>query len=411
MDHREIGQQLDLFMFHPLSPGCPIWLPHGNTVYSILSDKIRRLNVNNGYVEVRTPVLWKPELYNISGHMEHYAENMFFTMGQGEQDTCGEGGYVLKPMNCPGHMLIFKSKTRSYADLPLRIHDQGILHRNEVSGAIGGLTRCRAFCQDDGHVFVAGTGKSIEEEVTSIMWMIEKIYKKLDMPIRLVLATRPEKFMGSLATWEIAEKALFTSIMRTGLGFSSEKGGAFYGPKIDFFVKDSQDREWQTATIQLDFQLPEKFDLKYKGGTVDGQQIECQPVVIHRAMYGSFERFIGILLEHYEGRLPLWLAPVQCIILPIADRHHGFAAKVAEGMKQPDCGCDEPIRYEIDKSNNTLSHKIALAQTRKIPFMVVLGDKEEKSNTVNVRPSVGKTFELSTTDFIENVRNDMKMEF
>lgn len=359
MNHREIGQNLDLFMFSPLSPGNPIWLDKGNTIYSILSNKIRTLNKNNNYLEVRTPILWKIELFQQSGHWEHYANNMFIL-----------DDYALKPMNCPGHMLIFKSKLYSYKDLPLRIYDQSILHRNEIHGALGGLTRCRSFCQDDGHVFISP--ELIKSEIENIISMIHRIYKVFNMNVRTVMSTRPDKFMGEISAWDNAENTLHKTLL--GNCEVDNGGGAFYGPKIDFIVKDSLNREWQTATIQLDFQLPKQFDLHYIG---EDNNRKC-PVVIHRAMYGSFERFIGIILEHYQGKLPVWLNPIQAIILPIADRHIAYCKEVLEGLKKHN------IRAEINLNNLTLSKKIALAQEQYINYMLVVGDKEQKPY-VNVR--------------------------
>lgn len=376
-DHREIGRQLDLFMFHPLSPGCPIWLDKGVTVYNILAEKIRRLNREFGYFEVRTPVLWRPDLYRTSGHMDHYAENMYFTQGHGDQDTEGDGGFVLKPMNCPGHMLIYKSRQFSYHELPFRVSDLGPLHRNETSGAIGGLTRCRSFCQDDGHVFLANTGNSIGEEVRLMISMVQRVYRVFDMPLRVVLGKRPEKFMGSLGDWHSAEHALFSAVV--GMEHSVDLGGgAFYGPKIDFFVKDSQGREWQTATIQLDYQLPERFDLQYNGGLHDGQVLMCRPVVIHRAMYGSFERFIGILLEHFQGKLPPWLAPVQAVFLPVSEKHEAYCRQKAAEFEAAG------VRTALD-AEGPLNGRIRRSEERRIPYMLVAGNREVEHRRLSLR--------------------------
>jgi threonyl-tRNA synthetase len=370
-DHREIGQQLDLFMFSPVSPGCPIWLPHGNTVYSLLSEKIRQYNLKNGYVEVRTPLLYKPELFKTSGHWDHYKENMFII---------GDEEYALKPMNCPAHMTIFAAKQWSYRDLPYRIHDQGVLHRNEVSGAIGGLTRCRSFCQDDAHCFIPSEPDAIAKEAFELVGMVGDVYRAFGMSLRAVLSTRPEKFMGVAKAWNQAEDALKSVLNMGSLSFEIDEGkGAFYGPKIDFMVKDSLDREWQTATIQLDFQLPQRFNLKY----ADSNDVDQMPIVIHRAFYGSFERFIAILLEHYQGELPFWLAPVQMVLLPIADRHHQAVEYYHEYLSRH-------FRVEIDRSNNTLPHKIALATEQKIPYMLVVGDKELANGGMNIRDRRGK---------------------
>lgn len=382
MDHREIGRQLDLFAFSDLSPGSPIWLPHGNTVYTILQEKIRRLNAEFGYVEVRTPILWKPELYRISGHLDHYADNMFTAKG-------GEDDFYLKPMNCPGHMEIFRSKHWSVNDLPYRMADHGNLHRNESSGAVGGLTRCKAFCQDDAHLFVAP--EQIGAEIASIVKMVQRVYAKLGMGLIAALSTRPAKFMGDAQTWDVAEQDLRNALDEVGQDFIENPGdGAFYGPKIDFTVMDSMGRSWQTATVQLDFQLPQRFELKY----TDHANVIKTPVVIHRAIYGSFERFIGILLEHWNGDLPVWVAPVQAVVMPITDKLNNHAEAFHDML-----GKRLGLRAELDKSNNRLPHKIALAQTRRVPYMCVVGNKEVANNTVALRDRSGTTTTYSNEDF------------
>ncbi len=400
MDHREIGRRLDLFMFHELSPGCPIWLPNGTLIYNLLADKIRKYNQQSGYNEVRTPVIWKSELYRISGHLEHYAKNMF-RINHWDETSKPEAvienkinqQYCLKPMNCPGHMLIFKSKQWSYQDLPYRLHDQGILHRDETSGAVGGLTRCRAFCQDDGHVFLRPD--QILQEVSDMIEMLETIYRQFNMiDFRIVLALRPDNFLGDPGQWDHAESQLKLAIQRPGAKFTVEGGGAFYGPKIDFFVKDSQGKEWQTATIQLDFQLPQRFELEY----TDKDGVKKTPVVIHRAYYGSFERFIAILLEHSQGRLPFWLCPVQAIFLPITEQHADYCNTWLATSKAMG------LRLEVDNSNNTLNRKIVNASERMIPYMLVVGDKEVRNNTVSVRHFYDKTKEgvKSVTDLLQS---------
>ena len=365
MDHRDLGQKLDLFMFHEFSPGNPIWLPNGTTLYNLLSNRMRQLNLANGYVEVRTPILWKADLYKISGHLEHYQKNMYEVFDDNYND------HYLKPMNCPSHMLIFKSKQWSYADLPYRIHDQGILHRNEVSGAIGGLTRCRSFSQDDAHIFC--TPEQVLQETIKLIQMIETLYKLFGMEVGAVLSTRPEKFMGEIEQWNKAEEALAKALGNLPITMVNE--GAFYGPKIDFFVKDSQRREWQTATIQLDFQLPQRFELKY----TDKDNQQQTPVVIHRALLGSFERFIGILLEHYQGKLPLWLSPVQGVFLPISDKHIAYCGELKPQFDNAE------LRVILDTSNRTLSRKILDAEEKAIPYMLVAGDKEVDGEKLSLR--------------------------
>lgn len=371
-DHREIGKLLNLFMFSEFSPGCAIWLPNGNLVYSLLSEKIREFNLENGYVEVRTPTIYKSELFKTSGHWQHYKQNMYQIQGEDE--------YALKPMNCPIHMEIFRSRQWSYRELPYRIHDQGSLHRNEVSGAIGGLTRCRAFCQDDAHCFV--TPETLEQEIISLIEMTKAVYKAFDMPIRAVLSTRPSDFMGDIADWDRAEAVLQDVLRNSNLNFEINQGdGAFYGPKIDFVVKDSQQREWQTATIQLDFQLPKNFGLEYTGPNNE----KFTPIVVHRAMYGSFERFIAILLEHYQG-LPFWLSPTQIVAMPIGQDQVEYAKAVKMAFE---LGMGR-FRTELDDSNRTLPQKIAMAQERKIPYMLVVGKREVENNVVSVRTLDGK---------------------
>jgi threonyl-tRNA synthetase len=365
-DHREIGRALDLFMFSDLSPGCPIWLPKGTNVYNLLLDRIRRLNEDNGYTEVRTPILWKSKLYETSGHLVHYAENMFFV---------GEGENCLKPMNCPGHMEIFRSKHWSYRDLPVRFAEYGPLHRNETSGAIGGLTRCRAFCQDDAHIFCSQ--ENLQEEIKTILKMIECVYGNwFGMKYRPVLSTRPDGFLGEVETWDKAEASLEDAIKSSGLLHEvAPKEGAFYGPKIDFIVTDSLGREWQTATIQLDFQLPQRFGCNY----TDKDNQEKTPIVIHRAIYGSFERFIGILLEHTQGHLPSWLAPTSVKILPISEKIIDYAKEVESKL------LDLKIRCELDDSNNPITQKIAVGHINKIPFLAILGAKEKQSRSVTLK--------------------------
>lgn len=381
-DHRDIGREMDLFMFSELSPGCPIWLPHGNTVYNILQDKIRALQKECGYVEVRTPILWKKELYQKSGHWDHYGDNMFGVHGNDEDVLL-----VPKPMNCPGHMEIFGSKSWSVRDLPYRMADQGMLHRDEVSGALGGLTRCRGFCQDDAHLFV--TPDQVGGEIASLIDMVQRVYTKLGMTVRAVLSTRPASFMGEGRTWDGAEDGLRSALLASRQDFTEDGGGAFYGPKIDFHLKDSHGREWQTATIQLDFQLPQRFSLGY----TDHDNSRKTPVVIHRAIYGSFERFIGILLEHYQGHLPVWLAPVQYAVIPVTDRTLPYAEEIHQKLGK------WKLRSEVDNSNNRTGQKIAVAQTRYVPKMLILGDREAADGTVTIRSADGKNETLPKRDF------------
>ena len=377
MDHREIGRQLDLFMFSPLSPGCPIWLPKGMAVYQALLERIRRLNEENGCLEVRTPLIWKSELYKTSGHLDHYAKNMFQVIVDENEENC-----CLKPMNCPGHMEIFRSKQWSYRDLPVRFAEYGPLHRNEVSGALGGLTRCRAFCQDDAHIFVSP--ETLQNEIKRILNMINEVYNVwFNMKCRPVLSTRPDNFMGEEQMWNNAEDALEQALVENNMIFKvAPKDGAFYGPKIDFIVTDSLGRDWQTATIQLDFQLPQRFGCKY----TDKNDKEQTPIVIHRAIYGSFERFIGIILEHTDGKLPGWLAPVNVIVLPISDKVADYADEVNAKLNRSQAD----MRCEVDHSNRTLSQKVAAAHEKKIPILIIVGEKEKNNGTVTVKSSGGQ---------------------
>ncbi len=393
-DHRKLGKELELFFFHPYSPGCPFWLPKGNTMFQILATKIREYNFRNGYVEVRTPQLFKKELWETSGHWDHFKEDMFNF--ESEEQT-----YSLKPMNCPSHMLIFKSQLRSYRDLPLRVHDQGILHRNELSGALSGLTRVRMFSQDDAHLFV--TEENLKQEINGILTMIKRIYSVLGMTFKVALATRPEKFLGEPELWDMAEKLLEEVITENGFEFKINHGdGAFYGPKIDYIVYDALGREFQTATTQLDFQLPRRFELTY----VDRNNEFKHPIVIHRAMYGSLERFIGILIEHYAGHFPLWLAPVQCVVINISDRHVDYCKSVAKALTE------KGIRVEVNDSNETMNYKIRAAQLQKIPYMLVIGDKESESESIGVRHQKdGDLGMVKLTQFVEKIVEEASMDF
>ena len=397
-DHRKLGKELELFFFHQYSPGSPFWLPKGNTLFQVLSQKIREFNKRNGYVEVRTPQLFKKELWETSGHWDHYHDDMFnFHSHHGETEEINS----LKPMNCPSHMLIFKSQLRSHRDLPLRIHDQGVLHRNEVSGALSGLTRVRMFSQDDAHLFV--TEDQLKSEINGIIKMIKRIYSVFDMKFKVVLSTRPEKFLGEIEVWNNAEKILEETIKENELDYSINEGdGAFYGPKIDYIVYDALEREFQTATTQLDFQLPKRFDLTY----VDKDNSYKSPIVIHRAMYGSFERFIGLLIEHYAGAFPLWLAPVQCVVINISDRHIEYCETVVEKLKEAG------IRVENNYNNDTMNYKIRHAQLQKIPYMLVIGDKEQEADSVGVRHlKDGDLGLLSVADFTKKIVAEAKMDF
>ena len=368
-DHRTLGRELGLFMFHPWAPGEPFWLPKGTTLVNLLANYMRSVLVPEGYVEVRTPLVFNKALWETSGHWEHYRQNMFLIQAPGDEEAAG-----LKAMNCPAHMLIYASQVRSYRDLPLRIHDQSVLHRMEASGVLSGLTRVREFIMDDAHVFI--TEAQIGEEVERILRIIERVYGDFGLKPEMTLSTRPAEYLGEQAAWDHAEAELARALDRAHQIFTVAPGeGAFYGPKIDFAVTDALGRKWQCATIQLDYQLPERFDLHYIGA----DNAEHRPVVVHRAIFGSFERFIALLIEQYAGALPLWLAPVQAVVLPIADRHAEYAARVRDWL------AGASLRVELDARQEKIGYKIREAQVQKIPYMLVVGDREAADGTVSVR--------------------------
>lgn len=391
-DHRRLGRELDLFMFHPYAPGAAFWLPNGTVLYQTLSDFMRRLLVHGGgYVEVRSPLLFNTALWQTSGHWEKYRENMFVV--DVEETQMG-----LKPMNCPGHMLIYGSELHSYRDLPIRMHDQSVLHRNEESGNLSGLTRVRQFCQDDAHLFVRPD--QIEGEITDLLGMVKQVYGLFGLEYKMELSTRnPASFLGELETWEQAEENLRAALQSNRIDYELKpEDAAFYGPKIDIHVTDALGREWQCATIQLDYQLPERFDLEYVGE--DSQR--HRPVVIHRAIYGSIERFIAMLTEHYAGAFPFWLSPVQAVVLPIADRHAEFAQGVVQQLRAAG------FRADLDPRRENLNHKIRDAQLQKIPYMLVVGDREAESGSVAVRTRAGENVgAVPVDDFLGRLRDEL----
>jgi threonyl-tRNA synthetase len=332
---------------------------------------MRNMLATEGYLEMRTPLVFNKALWETSGHWEHYRENMFLF----ETD---EQAYGLKPMNCPGHMLVFGSEVRSYRDLPYRIHDQSVLHRYEASGVLSGLTRVREFIMDDAHIFLAED--QIGEEVERLLRIVQRVYGDFGLAPEMKLATRPEQYLGEKATWDHAEVALKQALAAAGQPYTINEGdGAFYGPKIDFAVTDALGRKWQCATIQLDYQLPQRFKLKYIGA----DNTEHTPVVMHRAIFGSLERFIALLLEHYAGALPLWFAPVQAIVLPIADRHLAYAATVRDRLAAAG------LFVELDERQEKIGYKIREAQLQKVPYMLVVGDREAEQGAVSVRTRAG----------------------
>jgi threonyl-tRNA synthetase len=379
-DHRKLGRELGLFMFHPWAPGAAFWLPKGTTLYNTLANYIRQVLFPAGYVEVKAPLVFNKALWETSGHWAHYRQNMFLIQAEDEE-------MAMKAMNCPGHMLIFGSELRSYRDLPLRFHEQTPLHRNEASGVLSGLTRVRQFSQDDAHCFV--TPEQIGDEVELLIRLVQRVYGDFGLAFSAKLSTMPDEHMGDEATWEHAETQLNNALQRAGMEYSiNEKDGAFYGPKIDFDVTDAIGRKWQCATIQLDYQLPERFDLKYIGA----DNAEHRPVVIHRAIFGSFERFIAILIEHYAGAFPVWLAPVQAMLIPIADRHAEYCNQVKERLSAAG------LRVEIDTSVERMNAKIRNAQMQKIPYMLVVGDREQEQGAVAVRLRSGEDLKSKSVD-------------
>jgi len=367
-DHRKIGAQLDLFMFHETSPGIPYWLPKGLTVLNELIAFWREEHTKNGYQEIKSPLLNRKDLYETSGHWEHYKDDMFIAdMGKGEE-------YGLKPMNCPNAMIVFGRTKHSYRELPLRLSDTDALHRYERSGTLNGLLRVRGFHQDDAHIFLAEN--QIAEEYRKIFWIAYRFYGIFDIDFSYRLGTRPEQFLGDKKTWDRAEQYLREMLETSSRPYTVLEGdGAFYGPKIDILMKDALGREWQMGTIQLDFQLPRRFKLSY----VDSKGKDQTPVVIHRVIYGSLERFIGILLEHTSGSLPLWLSPVQAAVIPVGSRHISKATEIFQELQATG------LRVEISDAHETVGKKIREATKSKIPYIIVIGDQELKGNKLAVR--------------------------
>ena len=391
-DHRKLGPKLDLFILEPsVTPGMPFFLPKGTIVMNELMRFSRELHLERGYVEVITPLIMNEALWRRSGHWDHFKDNMYFTQ---KEDV----NFAVKPMNCPGHIIIFKRKPVSYRDLPMRIFEFGKVHRYERSGVLHGLLRVRAFTQDDAHIFC--TEEQIEEEVKGIIDLIDTIYEQFGFTYRAELCTMPEDHMGDEETWNKATEALKNALDKIGLDYRISEGeGAFYGPKIDFHVKDSIGREWQCATVQLDFLMPERFDVNYIGP--DGK--EKRVVMIHRAIYGSLERFFGILIEHYAGAFPTWLSPVQVVVIPISDKHKEFAEKVHKDMER------KGIRSQLDDRRETISYRIREAQMNKVPYMLIVGDREIRENKVSVRLRSGKDLGMvDIPSFVETILSEIK---
>ncbi|HKG21484.1 MAG TPA: threonine--tRNA ligase [Blastocatellia bacterium] len=395
-DHRKLGRELDLFMTHEWAPGATFWLPKGTIIYQTLQGKMRRLLSNNGYVEVKAPLMASAELFKTSGHWTHYKDDMFVF-----EDSEGKP-YALKPMNCPGHMLIFGAKRRSYRELPMRLAEESVLHRNERTGALAGLTRVRQFQQDDAHIFT--TEDQIGEEVTKLIGLVGRVYQALGLSYRFVLSTRnEEKFMGDVAVWEKAEASLRAALEANNIEYTVAPGdAAFYGPKIDQLVVDSLNREHQLGTIQADFQLPRNFNLSY----VNEHNAESVPVVIHRAIYGSFERFVAILIEHFAGAFPLWLSPVQARVLSISEKTVDYAREVYDRLTEAG------VRAELDVRDDKIGAKIRDAQLEKVPYMLITGAKEVEARAVAVRSrEKGDEGALPLDEFVGRIRTEAAFEY
>jgi threonyl-tRNA synthetase len=390
-DHRRLGPQLGLFTFSDVAPGSAFWLPAGTEVFNSLVALSREMGRTRGYTEVKTPQLYDSSLWKISGHWDKYRDNMFVTEYE-------DRAMALKPMNCPGHCQLYSLQRHSYRDLPVRYSEPGLLHRREPSGTLHGLLRVRHFAQDDGHIFC--TEDQIQQEVVGCLEFAFATYAVFGIDVRVELSTRPEERIGSDALWDVSEAALTSALESQGLEYDLNEGdGAFYGPKIDLHMTDSLNRSWQLGTVQLDYNFPERFDLSYTGA----DNAEHRPVMIHRALMGSYERFIGILLEHLEGELPLWLAPVQSIVLPIADRHIPYARQVVEQLQAAG------VRGEVDDRTESIARKIRDAELRKIQYMAVVGDREQEAGQISLREHrKGDEGSLGVQAFIERLAGEVK---
>ena len=370
-DHRKLGRELGLFMLADEGPGFPFFLPNGMVLKNTLLEYWREVHKRYGYVEISTPIILNQELWHRSGHWDHYKDNMYTTVIDGED-------YAVKPMNCPGGMLVYKNEPHSYRDLPMRVAELGIVHRHELSGALHGLFRVRCFTQDDAHIFM--TPEQMKDEIKGVVSIFDEIYSTFALSYKIELSTMPEDHMGDEATWRMAEATLKAAIEELGKPYEINEGdGAFYGPKLDFHLSDSIGRTWQCGTIQLDFQMPERFELEYVGE--DGQK--HRPVMIHRALLGSIERFIGVITEHFAGAFPVWLSPVQVKVMTITDRSRDWAMEAAKRLEAMG------VRVETDLRNEKIGYKIREAQSKKIPYMLVIGDKEAEAGTVAVRTRAG----------------------
>ncbi len=390
-DHRKLGKDLGLFKFHPWAPGAAFWLGKGTALYNHLANYMREVLFPAGYTEVKTPLIFNKALWETSGHWQHYRQNMFLVNTE-------DAEMGVKAMNCPGHMVLFGSEMRSYRDLPIRFHEQTPLHRNEASGVLSGLTRVRQFSQDDAHCFVMES--QIGDEVERLLKLVTRVYGDFGLTFEVKLSTRPDEYLGEKATWDHAEAELKRALDKAGVAYSINEGdGAFYGPKIDFDVTDAIGRKWQCATVQLDYQLPIRFDLSYVGA----DNAPHRPVVIHRAIYGSFERFLAMLIEHYAGAFPLWLAPQQVAILPIADRHLDYCRSVEARL------VDAGLRVAVDERQEKIGYKIREAQLQKVPYMLVAGDREAADGLVSVRSrAAGDLGSRPVDDFVKDALGEIR---
>lgn len=390
-DNRKLGKELGLFMISPEGPGFPFYLPNGMIVRNELIDYWRQLHTAAGYQEVMTPIMLSQHLWETSGHWDHYKNNMYTT-------TIDDTLFAVKPMNCPGGILVYKNSPHSYRDLPLRIGELGLVHRHEKSGELGGLMRVRCFTQDDAHIFM--TPSQIKGEIKNVVALIDNVYKLFGFTYHVELSTRPEDSMGSDEDWDNATNALKGALDELGIDYLINEGdGAFYGPKIDFHLNDAIGRTWQCGTIQLDFQLPQRFDLEYVGE--DGQK--HRPIMIHRVVYGSIDRFMGILIEHFAGAFPVWLAPEQVRVLPITDRNADYAAKVVETLKA------NGIRASLDDRNEKIGYKIREAHNMKVPYSLILGDDEQANGTISLRGRRNENASgIKLQDFVERVLTEIK---
>ena len=390
-DHRKLGKELKLFMMSPEGPGFPFYLPKGMIVRNLLIDYWRELHTEAGYKEIMTPIMLNRHLWETSGHWDHYKQNMFTS-------TIDEDTYAIKPMNCPGGVLVYKSEPHSYKELPLRLGELGIVHRYEKSGELGGLLRVRSFTQDDAHIFM--TPSQIKDEIKNVVSLIDKVYKVFNFTYHVELSTRPENSMGSDEDWELATNALKGALDELHLGYIINEGdGAFYGPKIDFHLKDTIGRTWQCGTIQLDFQLPQRFELEYVGE--DGEK--HRPIMIHRVIYGSIDRFIGLLIENFAGAFPLWLSPVQVKVLSLTDRNEKYVNEIVERLRK------EKIRAEADNRNEKVGYKIREALNEKTPYLIIVGDEEEKNKTISIRGRGNENKSgLNLDDFIARLKEEIE---